>query len=58
MLFRSSTITTLGPSTGGYLNRPAHLGVHYEGHDGRGNLEVLLHREGSDWRIMALIPRP
>lgn len=56
--FPGSTISALGSSTGGLLSRQSTLSVHYEGRDGRGNLEVLLRREGKAWRIAALIPRP
>jgi hypothetical protein len=53
--FPGSTVTIAG-HRGGVFNRPARLIVHYEGRDGRGNLEVLLQREQRDWRIAAIIP--
>lgn len=56
--FPGSTVTALEASTGGLLSRRSTLNVHYESRDGRGNLEVLLLREGKAWRIAALIPRP
>lgn len=55
--FPGSTVTIVG-HRGGLLNRPGRLIVHYEGRDGRGNLEVLLQREHKDWRIAAIIPSP
>ena len=56
--FPGSKVTAVGPSSGGYLNRPSRLTVHYEGRESRGNLDLLLHREESAWRIVALIPSP
>ena len=56
--FPGSKVTALGASSGGYLNRPARLAVHYESRVGNGNLDVILRREGTDWRIAALAPRP
>jgi len=56
--FPGSTVTAVGASTGGLFSRTTHLMVHYENRDSRGNLEVVLRREGNDWRIAALAPRP
>lgn len=56
--FPGSRISVLRPSSGGLLSRQSTLAVHYEGRDGRGDLEVLLRREGKAWRIAAIIPSP
>jgi hypothetical protein len=56
--FPGSQVSAVGASTGSLFSRQARLVVHYEGRDGRGNLEALLQREANTWRIAALIPHP
>ena len=56
--FPGSQVSALGPSTGSLFSRQAKLVVHYEGREGRGNLEALLQREANTWRIAAIIPHP
>jgi hypothetical protein len=56
--FAGSAVTALGPSSGGWRGHPSRLPVHYQGPGGAGNLDALLRREKTEWRIVSLLPRP
>lgn len=58
--FPGSRVTRRAPTSGGFFDRPIKVHVHYEGKEGKGNLDVTMRRSGKTgpWHIYSVFPAP